>query len=160
MFYLLFELHFLIYLAPLMHYHLPLFISFFLSLLPLDFFVYLWKKWGEYTREYTRVYRHFYMTHMHIFRGRNSISCTFVKGESHRGDAYTKGKKYIFYEKTLFCFVLYYACFLVALWCFKLLLVSMLCCSHHIMLMCWTYIYPYAIVLYWLHVWMIICFAI
>ena len=56
----------------------------------------------------------------------------------------------------------------------------MLCCSHRIMLlcpsrilypickyfvyfalvMCWTCIYPYAIVLYWLHVWMIICFAI
>ena len=48
----------------------------------------------------------------------------------------------------------------------------MLCYSHRIMLLCpsrimyfalvecWTYIYPYTIVLYWLHVQMIICFAI
>ena len=61
---------------------------------------------------------------------------------------------------TLFCLVLPYACFLVALWCFELCLVSMFRCSHHIMLMCWTCIYPYAIVLCWLHVRMIICFAI
>ena len=33
------------------------------------------------------------MTHVHTLRGSNSISCTFVGGESHRGDAYTKGEK-------------------------------------------------------------------
>ena len=32
--------------------------------------------------------------------------------------------------------VLLYACFLVTLWCFELLLVSMLCCSHRIVFMC------------------------
>ena len=37
---LLFELHFLIHLAPVMHHLLPLFISSFLSLLPLDSFFY------------------------------------------------------------------------------------------------------------------------
>ena len=63
-----------------------------------------------------------------------------------------RGRRHSFYEKTLFCLVLLYACFLVALWCFKLHLVSMLCCSHRIVFMCWTCIHPYVIVLYWLHV--------
>ena len=88
------------------------------------------------------------------------LTCTFIEGESHRGDTYTKEEKTSFDEKTLFCLVLLYSCFLVALWCFKFLLVSMLCCSHRIVFMCWTCIHPYAIVLYWLHVQMIICFAI
>ena len=60
----------------------------------------------------------------------------------------------------MFCFVLLYACFLIVLWWFELCLVSMLCCSHLIMFMCWTCIHSYANVLYWLHVWMIFCFAI
>ena len=141
----MFELQFLIHLAPLMHHLLPLFISSFLSLFPLDSFVYLWQKWGEYTGEYTIVFRHFYMTHVHIFRGRNSNSCTFVGGESHRGDAYTKGEKTFFLWEN---FVLLYACFLIALWCFELHFVSMLYCSHYIVFMCWTCIHPYAIVLY------------
>ena len=111
-------------------------------------------------REYTEVFRHFYMTHVHILKGRNSTSCTFIGGESHKGDAYTKGEKTFFYEKTVFCLVLLNACFLVDLWCFELLLVSILCCSHHIVFMCWTCIHFYAIVLYWLHIRMIICFAI
>ena len=115
--------HFLIYFAPLMHHLLPLFISSFLSLIPLDSFVYSWQK----RREYTKVYHHFYMTHVHIFRGKNSTSCTFVGGESLRGEAYTKGEKIYFYEKTLFCLVLPYAFFLITLWCFELHLVSMLC---------------------------------
>ena len=50
-------------------------------------------KKGESAREYTGVYHHFYMTYMHILKGRNSTSCTFIEGESHRGDAYTKGEK-------------------------------------------------------------------
>ena len=73
------------------------------------------------------------------------LMCTFVGQENHRGDAYTKGEKTF-----LLCFL-----FLFFLWCF-----DMLCCSHCIMFMCWTCIHPYAIVLYWLHVQMIICFAI
>ena len=51
-------------------------------------------------------FRYFYMTHVHILRGRNSTSCTFIGGENHWGDAYTKGEKTSFYEKTLFCLVL------------------------------------------------------
>ena len=92
------------------------------------------KKGGEYTGEYTGLYCHFYMTYVHALRGSNFTSCTFVGGESHRGDAYTKGEETFFYEKTLF----YCACFLVALWCFELYLVSMLCCSHRIVFVCWT----------------------
>ena len=87
---------------------IPLLISSFLSLLPLDSFVYSWQKGGEYTREYTGVYHHFYMTHVHILSGRNSTSCIFVGGESHRGDAYTKGEKTFFFLENLvlLCFSL------------------------------------------------------
>ena len=49
------------------------------------------------------------MTHVHILRGRNSTSCTFVGGESYRQDAYIKGQKTF----SLFCFGLYYTCALV-----------------------------------------------
>ena len=84
---------------------IPLLISSFLSLLPLDCFVYSWQKRGE----YTGLYRHFYMTHVHTLRGSNSTSCTFVRGESYRRDAYTKGEKTF----SLFCFGLYYTCALV-----------------------------------------------
>ena len=57
---------------------------------------------------------HFFMTHVHILKGENSISCTFVGGESHRGDAYTKGEKtYIYIYIYIFlmrkpCFDLFY----------------------------------------------------
>ena len=88
------------------------------------------------------------------------LMCIILGEENHRGNAYTKGGEDIFLRKPCFVFILYYACFLVVLWCFELCLVSMLCCSHRIMLMCWTCIYPYAIVLYWLYVQMIICFVI
>ena len=159
MFYLLFELCFLIHIAPLINYLLPLFISSFLSPLPLNSFVYSWQKMGEYTKKYTGVYCHLYMTHVHILRGINSTSCTFVRGESHKGDAYTKGEKtFLFWEiLVLSCFTLclFYHC----LWCFEFCLVSMLYYSHHIVFVCWTCIHPYTIVFYWLHVWMIICYV-
>ena len=115
---------------------LSLFISSFLSLLPLDSVIYSWQKGGAYTREYIEVYRHFYMTHVYIHREK-------AIGEMH----IPRGRRYFFDEKTLFLFVLPYACFLIALWCFELHLVSMLCCSHRIMFMYWTYIHPYASVL-------------
>ena len=91
-----------------MHHLLPLFISSFLSLLPLDSFVYSWQKGGEYTRKYTGVYHHFYITHVHILKERNSTSCAFVGRENHRRDAYTKGEKTFLWENlVLFCFTLY-----------------------------------------------------
>ena len=52
-----------------------------------------------YSREYTEVFCHFYMTLVmtlvHILRGRNSISHAHLQGESffHSVDAYTKGEK-------------------------------------------------------------------
>ena len=52
------------------------------------------------------MYRHFYMTHVHILKRENSTSCTFVGGESHRKDAYTKGEKTSFLRKP--CFFLLY----------------------------------------------------
>ena len=111
------------------------------------------------------VYRHFYMTQEHILRGRYSILCTFVGGESHREDAYTKGEKTFHFKKTLIClfwslFGFFFFFFGFTLWCFELCLVSTLCCFHSIMFMCWICIHPYAIVRCWLHVQMIICFAI
>ena len=84
---------------------IPLLIYFFLSLLRLDYFVYSWQKGGE----YIGLYRHFYMTHMHTLRGSNSTSCIFIRGESHRGDAYTKEEKTFFYEETLFYFMLVFS---------------------------------------------------
>ena len=46
---------------------------------------------------------------MHILKGSNFTSCTFVGGESHSGDAYTKREKKFFYEKTLFYFMLVFS---------------------------------------------------
>ena len=153
--------HFLFHLTPLMHHLLSLYISSFFSLIPLDSFVYSWQKRGGYTWEYTSEYRHFYMTHMHILRGKNSTSCTFVRGESLMGDAYTKGEKTFFLRKP--CFICFTLCLLSR--CFMVLWVrfsiyALLLSLHHVYdFMCWTCIHPYTIVFYWLHVWMIICFA-
>ena len=61
------------------------------------------------TKKGSVYFRHFYMTHVHTLRGSNSTSCTFVGGENHRGDAYTKGEKTFFYEKTLFYFMLVFS---------------------------------------------------
>ena len=127
-----FELYFLTHLAPLMHHLLTLFISFLLSLLPLDSFVYSWQKEGKYTREYTSVYHHFYMTHVHILRVRNSTLCTFVRGESHKGYAYTKGEKTFFWENLILsCFTLclFSRCFIM-LWVMFSIYVLLLS-SHH-----------------------------
>ena len=128
-----FKLHFLIHLASLMHHLLPLFISYFLSLLPLDSFVYSWQKGGKYTKEYTKVYHHFYMTHVHILRGRNSTSCTFVGGESHKGNAYTKGEKTSFLRQPyfiLFYLMLIFSLFMVLWVMFSIY--ALLLSSHHV----------------------------
>ena len=113
---------------------IPLLVSSFLSLLPLDWFVYSWQKGREFTENFPGVFHHFYITHVHILRKRNSTSCTSV------------GEMNILRERRHFLeiLVLLYACFLVVLWCFELCLVSMLCCSHRIVVMCWTCIHPYA----------------
>ena len=108
---------------------IPLLISSFLSLLPLDYFVYSWQKGRKYTREYTGLYRHFYMTHVHTLKWSNSNSCTFVGGESHRGDAYTRGRRHFFFKKTLFCL-----CFI-------------LCLSSHFFMVLWVMFSIYALLL-------------
>ena len=122
-----FKLHFLIHLSPLMYHIYPCSYLFF-PLLPLDSFVYLWQKGGEYTREY----RHFYMTHVHTLRGRNSTLCTFVGRENHKGDAYTKGEKTFFWENlVLFWFILclFSRCFMVLWVMFSIY--ALLLSSHH-----------------------------
>ena len=85
---------------------------------------------------------------MHIRRGRNSIREMHILRE----------RRHLCMRKP--CFICFTLClFSCLLWCFELCLVSILCCSHRIVFMCWTCIHPYAIVLYWLHVRMIICFV-
>ena len=128
-----FKLHFLIHFVSLMHHLLPLFIISFLSLISLNSFVYSWQKGREYIGEYTGVFCYFYMTHVHIFRGINSTSCTFVGGESHRGDAYTKGEKaFVLWENlVLFWFILclFSCCFMVLYVMFSIY--TLLLSSHH-----------------------------
>ena len=111
---------------------IPLLISFFLSFLPLDWFVYLWQKGGGYTREYTDVYHHVFMTHVHILWGRNSTSCTFVRGESHKGYAYTKGEKTFFWENLILsCFTLcLFSLYFIMLWV-MFSIYALLLSSHH-----------------------------
>ena len=75
---------------------------------------------------------------MHIHRGEKTI----------KGMHIPKGRSHFLIRKPCFLFVLPYACFLVALWYFELCLVSIFCYSHRIVFMCWTCIYPYAIVFY------------
>ena len=43
--------------------------------------LFLTKRGRVYSREYTRVFFHFYMTLVHIFRGRHSISHAYLQGE-------------------------------------------------------------------------------
>ena len=105
-------------------------IFFFFFLLPLDSFVYSWQKRRKYIIEYTGVFCHFYMTYVHILKGRNSTLCTFVRGEIHRGDAYIKGEKTFFYEKTLFYLMLVFSMFYGAL-------CSMPICLEHFTLVPW-----------------------
>ena len=117
---------------------LPLFISSFFSLLPFDSFVYSWQKGREYTREYTEVYRHLYMTHVrkHLYLwlwGRNSTSCTFVERESHRRDVYTMGEETFLWENlVLLCFSLrlFSRCFMVLWVMFSIY--TLLLSSHHV----------------------------
>ena len=82
------------------------------------------------------------MTHVHILRGRNSTSCTFVGGEIHKGDVYIKEEKTFFHEKISFmrkpCFTLclFSRCFMVlCLLCFIALIASCLCVGHAYILM-------------------------
>ena len=85
------------------------------------------------------------MTHVHILKGRNSTSCTFVGGENHRRDAYTKGKKTFFMRKPCFvCFTLclFSRCFMVLWVSFSIyalllssLIASCLCIGHTYVLM-------------------------
>ena len=93
---------------------------------------------------------HFYMTPVHIFRGRNYISCAHLQGERYSiGEMHIpRGRRNYVNKKTLFCFFLFMVVFLFALWCFELYLVSMFCCFHCIVFVCQKCIHPYAIVLY------------
>ena len=56
--------------------------------------LFLIKRGRVYSREYiSQCFCHFYMTLVHILRGRNSISHAHLQREIVRGDAYTKGEK-------------------------------------------------------------------
>ena len=82
---------------------------------------------------------------VHIDKGRNFIVKMHIP----------RRRRHLFIRKP--CSILFV--FLFYLWCFEVLLVFMLCCSYHIVFICWTCIHSLCLVLYWLHVRMIICFA-
>ena len=70
---------FLIHLAPLMH-HYQYSIRTFMSCpqFSLTLCLFVTKRGRVYSREYTKKFFHFYMTLVHILRGRNSISCAHL----------------------------------------------------------------------------------
>ena len=105
--------------------------------------LFLTKRGRVFSREYTEVF-------LYILRGRNSISHAHLQGERYSiGKMHiSRGRRHCVNKKTLFCLFFFMFVFLFALWCFELCLVSMLCCSHCIMFVCWTCIHPYAIVLH------------
>ena len=111
--------------------------------------LFMTKRGRVYQRVYRRVLSFLYDSCAYSKGEKFYFLCTILGGESLRGDAYTKGRRHFLLRKP--CFVLFYS--------MLVFLFSMLYCSHLIVFMCWTYIHPYAIVLYWLHVRMIICFA-
>ena len=74
------------------------------------------------------------MARVHILRGRNYTSCTFIGGEIHRGDAYIKREKKFFYEKTLFYlfYIMYvFLFFFMMLWV-TFSIYSLFLSSHHV----------------------------
>ena len=89
---LLFELHFLIHLAPLMHFFPCSYLLFFLSFLLIHLSIR--DKKGESIPECIVI---------SIW-----LTCTFIGRKSHKCDAYTKGEKTFFYQENLvlFCFTL------------------------------------------------------
>ena len=140
---------FLIHLAPLMHHYPCSYILFFPSFL----FIHLSirDKKGESIVIFIWL--------LCTFSGGEILSYAHSYGEKfHRGDAYTKGEKTSLYEKTLFYlfYIMFVFLFTLVLWV-MFSIYTLLFSSHRVY--CWTCIHPYAIVLYWLHVRMIICFA-
>ena len=88
------------------------------------------------------------MTHVHILRRRNSISCTFIRGESHKGYAYTKREKtFLLWENfVLSCFTLYlFSCYFMVLWV-TFSMYALLLSSHRVYVLdMHTSIYYYAL---------------
>ena len=80
---------------------------------------------------------------MHILREEKFyFSCTFVGERYSIGEMHIpRGRRLCVNKKTLFCLSLFMFVFLFALWFIELYLVSMLCCSHCIVFVCWTYIH-------------------
>ena len=67
--------------------------------------LFLTKRGRVYSREYTRVFCHFFMTLVHIFKGRNSISHAHLQGERYSiGEMHIpRGRRHCVNQKTLFC---------------------------------------------------------
>ena len=145
-----FKFHFFIHLAPLMH----LYPSSYFHLLPfffLDLCLFVSKRGRVFSKVvYRRVFSFLNDSCAHSQGEKFFFLCTFVGGEIfHRGDAYLpRERRHCVNKKTLFCMFFFMFVFLIALWCFELCLVSMLCCCHCIVFVYWTCIHPYAIVLY------------
>ena len=80
----------------------------------------------EYTRVYTRVFCHFYMTLVHILRGRNSISHAHLQGERYsiREMHIPRGRRHCVNNKNLLCL---FSCIASCL-CFGHVYIPMLLC--------------------------------
>ena len=151
LFCLLFELHFLIHFVPFMHHYPYLYLLFFPSffLAPLSICV----KKGESILE--SIPKSFDIS---IW-----LLCTFLEGEiiflvhilrvrNSKGRCiYQGGEDFVVWEN-LDCFLIFF----MVLWT-SFSFYALLFSSHRVCV--WTCIYPYAIVLYWLHFRMIIWFA-
>ena len=126
------------HLAPLMHHLSPLLISSFLSSFLLSYLSIHDKKGGSIPEsiQVTGLYRHFYMTHVHILRESNSTLCTFVWEESHRGDAYTKGRRHCFMRKPCFTLCLFSRCFMVLWVMFSIIYALLLFIQSYIQYVC------------------------
>ena len=102
--------------------------------------LFLTKRGRVYSREYTRVFCHFFMTLVHIFKGRNSISHAHLQGERYSiGEMHIpRGRRHCVNQKTLFCLFscrLYGALSYVEYLCFVVLIASCLCVGHAYILM-------------------------
>ena len=122
------------------------------------------------------------MTHVYILKGRNSTSCTYIGGESHRGYTSTKGKKTSFMRKPCFvCFTLclFSRCFMVL--CVMFSIHALLLSSHRVCvldmhtslcycslliacsddhLLCYMIIVVISLWLFWCIVKLLICFTL
>ena len=88
--------------------------------------LFLTKRGRVYSREYIGVFCHFYMTLVHILKGRNSISHAHLQGERYSiGEMHIpRGRRHCVNQKTLLC--------LFSCWLYGALSYALLFSLHHV----------------------------